>query len=162
MDKTSCYLHFKGKNSKLYPSFNIIFLRCSIHRYLFWTEPIPKFVRGINLATKYIAMLENRTFSEPYAITVDCTKKRVYWVEKEIQAGAEHIFSSDYDGLKTKTIISGSLNHYLLGVLRNTIYFLNNNVSYVNEMNVSKGNISRNILVDSNSYYDDLVVVGKL
>jgi hypothetical protein len=107
-------------------------------------------------------MLENRTFSEPYAIAVDCTKNRVYWVEKEIQAGAEHIFSSDYDGLKPKTIISGSLNHYLLGVLRNTIYFLNNNVSYVNEWNVSKGNISRNILVDSNSYYDDLVVVGKL
>jgi hypothetical protein len=104
-------------------------------------------------------MLANRTFSEPYAITVDCTKQRVYWLENEIQSGVDHIVSSDYDGLDQKTIISGSFNDHLLGVLGDSLYFLNNDLFYVNEMNISNGNISRNILVDNNSYYNDLVVV---
>jgi hypothetical protein len=104
-------------------------------------------------------MLANRTFSEPYAITVDCTKKRVYWLENEIRSGVDHIVSSQYNGLDQKTIISGSFNDHLLGVLGDSLYFLNNDLFYVNEMNISNGNISRNILVDNNSYYDDLVVV---
>ena len=111
------------------------------------------------MAPKYVVMLANRTFSEPYAITVDCTKKRVYWLENEIQFGVDHIVSSQYNGLDQKTIISGSFNDHLLGVLGDSLYFLNNDLFYVNEMNISNGNISRNILVDNNSYYDDLVVV---
>ena len=129
-----------------------------LHRYLFWTEPIAKLVRGINLASKYSVMLANRTISEPYAITVDCTKKRVYWLEKEIQSGVDHIVSSDYDGLDQKTIKSGSFNDHLLGVLGDSLYFMNNDLFYVNEMNISNGNILRNIQVDNNSYYDYLVV----
>ena len=35
---------------------------------------------------------------------------------------------------------------------------MNNDLFYVNEMNISNGNILRNIQVDNNSYYDDLVV----
>ena len=111
------------------------------------------------MAPKYVVMLAKRTFSEPYAITVDCTKKRVYWLENEIQSGVDHIVSSQYNGLDQKTIISGSFNDHLLGVLGDSLYFLNNDLFYVNEMNISNGNISRNILVDNNSYYDDLVVV---
>ena len=104
-------------------------------------------------------MLANRTFSEPYAITVDCTKKRVYWLEIEIQFGVDHIVSSQYNGLDQKNIISGSFNDHLLGVLGDSLYFLNNDLFYVNEMNISNGNISRNISIDNNSYYDDLIVV---
>jgi hypothetical protein len=104
-------------------------------------------------------MLANRTFSEPYAITVDCTKERVYWLENEIRSGVDHIVSSDYYGVDQKTIISGSFNDHLLGVLGDSLYFLNNDLFYVNEMNIPNGNISRNILVDNNSYYNDLVVV---
>ena len=111
------------------------------------------------MAPKHVVMLAHRTFSEPYAITVDCTKKRVYWLENEIRSGVDHIVSSQYNGLDQKTIISGSFNDYLLGVLGDSLYFLNNDLFYVNEMNISNGNISRNILVDNNSYYDDLVVV---
>ena len=110
------------------------------------------------MAPKYIVM-SNRTFSEPYAITVDCTKNRIYWIEKEIQSGVDHIVSSQYSGLDQKTIIRGSLNNHLLGVHGDSLYFMNNNLFYVNEMNISNGNISRNIVVDSNSYYDNLVVV---
>ena len=131
-----------------------------LHRYLFWTEPIAKLVRGISLAPKYndTVILANRTFSEPYAITVDCTKKRVYWLEKEIQSGVDHIVSIHYSGLDQKTIKSGSFNDHLLGVLGDSLYFMNNDLFYVNEMNISNGNILRNIQVDNNSYYDYLVV----
>ena len=111
------------------------------------------------MARKYVVMLANRTFSEPYAITVDCTKNRVYWIENEIRSGVDHIVSSYYNGLDQKTIISGSFNGHLLGVFGDSLYFLNNDLFYVNEMNISNGNIFRNILVDNNSYYDDLVVV---
>ena len=131
-----------------------------LHRYLFWTEPIAKLVRGTSLAPKYndTVILANRTFSEPYAITVDCTKKRVYWLEKEIHSGVDHIVSSQYSGLDQKTIKSGSFNDHLLGVLGDSLYFMNNDLFYVNEMNISNGNILRNIQVDNNSYYDYLVI----
>ena len=111
------------------------------------------------MARKYKVMLAKRAFSEPHAITVDCTKKRVYWLENEIQSGVDHIVSSQYNGVDLKTIISGSFNDHLLGVLGDSLYFLNNDSFYVNEMNISNGNIFRHILVDNNSYYDDLVVV---
>ena len=110
------------------------------------------------MSPKYTIMLTNRKSFEPYAITVDCTKERVYWLENEIQSGVDHISSSEYDGSDQKTIISGSLNVHLLGVVGDLLYFLNNDLFYVNEMNVSNGNIYRNILVDSNSYYDLVVV----
>ena len=113
------------------------------------------------MAPKYKVMLANRKSSEPYAITVDCTKERVYWIESEIRSGVDHIVSSDYDGVDQKTIISGSLNGHLLGVLGDSLYFMSNDLFYVNEINISNGNISRNILVDSNSYYDNLVVVHR-
>ncbi|CAB4014206.1 Hypothetical predicted protein, partial [Paramuricea clavata] len=142
-------------NTKSYPS--SIAMDATV-RYLFWTEPIAKFVRGISLAPKYKVM-SNRAFSEPYAITVDCTKNRVYWLEKGIQSGVDHIVSSDYDGVDQKTIKSGSFNDHLLGVLEDSLYFMKNDLFYVNEMNISNGNISRNILLDNNSYYDDLVLV---
>ena len=113
------------------------------------------------MAPKYIVMLSNRKSSKPYAITVDCTKERVYWLENEIRSDVDHICSSDYDGVDQKNIISGSLNGHLLGVLGDSLYFVNNDLfyDYVNEMNISNENISRNILVDSNSYYNNLVVV---
>jgi hypothetical protein len=128
---------------------------------LFWTEQSAEFVRRKNLVSNDIVTLASRTFSKSYAIAVavDCTKKRVYRLENEIQSGVHHIFSSDYNGLDQKTIVRGLLNDYSLGVLGDSLYYLNNDLFYVNEMNVSNGTISRNILVDNNTYYDDLVVV---
>ncbi|CAB4037593.1 Hypothetical predicted protein [Paramuricea clavata] len=128
-------------------------------KYLFWTEPIAKFVRRINLVSNDIVTFASRKFSKSYAIAVDCTKKRVYWLENEIQSGVHHIFSSDYYGYDQKSIVSGSLNDYLLGVFGGSLYYLNNDLFSINEMNVCNGTISRNILVDNNTYYDDLVVV---
>ena len=130
-----------------------------LHRYLFWTEHSAEFVRRLNLVSNDIVTLASRTFSKSYAIAVDCTKKQVYWLENEIQSGVHHIFSSDYNGLDQKTIVRGLLNDYLLGVLGDSLYYLNNDLFHINEMNVSNGTISRNILVDNNTYYDDLVVV---
>ncbi|CAB3991726.1 Hypothetical predicted protein [Paramuricea clavata] len=127
--------------------------------YLFWTEPIAKFVRRISLVSNDIVTLANRKFSKSYTITLDCTKKRVYWLGNEIQSGVHHIFSSDYTGLDQKSIVSGSLNDYLFGVLGDSLYYLNNDLFYINEMNVSNGIVSRTILVDNNTYYDDLIVV---
>jgi hypothetical protein len=126
---------------------------------LFWTEQSAEFVRRKNLVSNDIVTLANRTFSKSYAIAVDSTKKRVYWLENEIQSGVHHIFSSDYNGLDQKTIARGLLNDYSLGVLGDSLYYLKNDLFYVYEMNVSNGTISRKILVDNNTYYDDLVVV---
>jgi hypothetical protein len=101
-----------------------------------------------------MVMLANRNVSK---FIVDCTKKRVYWLEN--RTGVHRIFSTDYNGVDRKIIGNGSLNDYSLGVLGDSLYYLNNDLFHINEMNVFNGDISRKIPVDRNSYYDDLVIV---
>ncbi|CAB4018920.1 Hypothetical predicted protein, partial [Paramuricea clavata] len=94
------------------------------------------------------------TFSEEsYAIKLDCTKKRVYWL-----ANTAEIISSDYDGKDKKTIANGSFTESILGVFGDSLYYQNTNLHGIKEMNVSTGNISRSILVDK-VFYDDLIFV---
>ena len=90
-----------------------------------------------------------------YAIKLDCRKKRVYWLEY-----SSRIKSLDYGGKKRRTVTEGQFNEYLLGVLGDSLYFLDTNIYRINEMNVSNGNISRKILVDRRTYFD-LVLVEK-
>jgi len=93
-----------------------------------------------------------------HAIKLDCRKKRVYWLEY-----SSRIKSCDYGGKEKKTMTEGRFNRYLLGVLGDSLYFLDTNKDRINEMNVTNGNISRTIKVDSavDVYYFDLVVVDK-
>jgi hypothetical protein len=64
------------------------------------------------------------------------------------------LFSCDYDGEDEKTITSGSLNMYSLGVYGDSVYFQNIDRYIINEMNVSNGNISRSILVEKVPYHE--------
>ena len=93
-----------------------------------------------------------------HAIKLDNTKKRVYWME--VFSSNRSIKSCDYGGKEKKTITSGPFNEDLLGVLGDSLYFLNTFDYRITEMNVSNGNISRKIFVD-NADYRDLVVVDK-
>ena len=93
-----------------------------------------------------------------YSIKLDCRKKRVYWLE--YFSSIQYIKSADFGGHAKKTITEGKFNKYLLGVLGDSLYFLDTNIYRINEMNVSNGNISRKFLVDRTTYYD-LVLVEK-
>ena len=58
-----------------------------------------------------------------------------------------------------KAITRGTFNRYLLGVFRDSLYFLvKKKLSHINQMNISNGNISRSILVKRIGY-DDMIVV---
>ena len=91
-----------------------------------------------------------------YAIKLDCRKKRVYWLEY-----SSRIKSLNYGGKERRTVTDGQFNDNLLGVLGDSLYFLDTNVYRINEMNVSNGNISRKIPLDRRTYYYDLVLVEK-
>ena len=97
-------------------------------------------------------------FGDVYSIKLDCRKKRVYWLE--YFSSIQHIKSADFGGQGKITITEGKFNKYLLGVLGDSLYFLDTEVYSINEMNVSNGNVSRKILVDRRTYYD-LVLVEK-
>ena len=82
----------------------------------------------------------------------------MYWLE--YFSSIHYIKSADFGGQGKKIITEGRFNKYLLGVLGDSLYFLDTSIYRINEMNVSNGNISRKILVDRNTYYD-LVLVQK-
>ena len=90
------------------------------------------------------------------AIKLDCNKKRVYWLENFRSIG--YIKSINYNGRKKATITSGPVNRNLLGVLGDSLYFLNTHENRINVMNVPKGNISQTILVARENYKDLLAV----
>ena len=112
----------------------------------------------MSLATNNVRTLPlARTFSW-FAITLDRTNKRVYWLEKTLHVS--RIFSADYDGMGRKKVFtfSGSL----LSVSGDSLYVLNDDF-YINEISVSNGNISSRIMVDpAKSYYDLIVVDSSL
>jgi hypothetical protein len=93
-----------------------------------------------------------------HAIKLDSTKKRVYWME--VFSSNRSIKSCDYGGKEKKTITSGPFNEDLLGVLGDSLYFLNTYDYRITEMNVSNGEILQKIAIDK-GFYSDLSVVEK-
>ena len=130
---------------------NIILLPC---RLLFWTEY--GVVMQLNLVDGIKVTLVTYR-GEGGAIQLDCPKRRVYWLAYFRSIG--HIKSCNYTGGQKKDITSGPLNRNVLGVLGDSLYFLNTSEYRINEMNVSNGNISRKILVERGGDYQVLVAV---
>ncbi len=92
------------------------------------------------------------------AVELDYSKKRVYWFSYH-KTNSYLISSCDYEGRDTKAITSGQFNRYLLGVFRDSLYFLvRKSLFHINQMNISNGNIFHRILVNQINY-DDLIVV---
>ena len=92
------------------------------------------------------------------AVQLDYTKQRVYWF-RSLSSNYYNISSYDYKGKDMKAITSGPFNEYILGVFRDSLYFLvTKNLSHINQMNISNGNISHRILVNKIDYYDLIVV----
>ncbi len=91
------------------------------------------------------------------AVELDYSKKRVYWFSYH---KSDYLISScDYEGRDMKAITSGPFNEYILGVFRDSLYFLvKKNLYHTNQMNISNGNISHSILVNKIAYYDLIVV----
>ena len=104
----------------------------------------------MNLATNNIRTLQ--TQSTTFGITLDYAKKRVYWIE-----GRRHIFSSGYDFQHLKSIRNGSISGYILAISGDSLYFQNASAFSINQMNISNGNIIRNIPVGKE--YNDLIVL---
>ena len=69
--------------------------------------------------------------------------KRMYW-----QNESNSIFSMGYDGDNLKAFRSGLFNDSLLGKFEDSVYFRKDNVHYINEINLSSGNLSRRIKID--------------
>ena len=131
---------------------------------MFWTENIGRNVQRMNLATKYILTWKRKS-STPYAITLDCTNKRVYWIEHNLRPASHSIFSSDYHGRHQKRLTSttiGPLNGNILGVFGDSLYFQKQNHLYLNKMNVTSRNIPGIILVGKTSYTQLIVVDNSL
>jgi len=122
-------------------------------RFLFWTEK--GVVIRLNLAHGFKVTLVTY-LGEGGAIKLDCSKKRVYWLENS--RSIVHINSCNYRGGKKKTLRSGSIDKNLLGVLGDLLFFVNTNEHRINVMNVSNGNISQTIVVEWEDYQDLLVV----
>ena len=123
-----------------------------LYRYLFLAEPWANRVQRMNLANNNIVTLANSRY--PWALSLDYTKKRVYWVS----LFNLNIFSSGYDGKKTTTVQIGLFNCFLLGIIEDSVYFQQWNDHYINEMNITSGIISRSIKVDRTDYRDLAIV----
>jgi hypothetical protein len=126
---------------------------------LFWTESVEKAVWRVSLASNDTVPLANSEISQPYGIIVDCTKKRVYWFGK-IDRNDDRILSNDYNGLDKEIVFKARAykSHYSLGLLGDSLYFMSTFTAYVNKLNASNVNVSSKILVESNSYYDLVIV----
>ena len=126
-----------------------------VYRYLFWQED-EGFVRRISLATHAMLTLEMNVIFYS-SIKLDCVNKQLYRFMPK--SGDEyHIFASDYDGKNKKTITSGRFNEYILSVFGDLLYLMNNDRSYIKQMNTSNDRLPRNIAVERNYYYDLIVV----
>ncbi len=91
-------------------------------------------------------------------VELDYTKKRVYWFSS-LRSNYYDISSCNYKGKDMKAITRGPFNEGVLGVFRDSLYFLvKKNLYHINQMNISNGNISHRILVNKIDYYDLIVV----
>ena len=109
----------------------------------------------MNLAKNDIVTLMNSRY--PLALSLDYTNKRVYWMSGDAIWGLD-IYSSGYDGKNTTTVKSGSFNYALLRIFADSVYFQQENVLYINDMNITSGIISRSIKV-VRTHYRDLAIV---
>jgi hypothetical protein len=97
-----------------------------------------------------------------HEITLDCPNKRVYWLESRYRnLSMCQIFSTDYDGGNKTEIAIGFCYSKLVGVLEDLLYLLvsKENSTFIIEMNVFNGNISRHVFVDMSRYYNGFRVV---
>ena len=161
VDNQGRTVHFMAVPYKKLFSSCIWFLLLSIVvslfcRFLFWVED--KVIIRFSLADGIKVILVTIYVGDVFAIKLDCRKKRVYWLD--YFSSIQYIKSSDFRGQGKKTITEGRFDGSLLGVLGDSLYFLDTSKYRINEMNVSNGNISRKILADRRTYYD-LVVVEK-
>ena len=125
-----------------------------VYRYLFWQED-GGFVRRISLATHAMLTLEMRVIDYS-VIKLDCVNKQVYGFMRK--SGYEYILASDYDGKNQKNIASGTFRIYILSVFGDLLYLMNNDASYIKQMNTSNDSLPRNIAMERNYYYDLIVV----
>ena len=86
------------------------------------------------------------------AIKLDCINKQVYSIESDFLA------ASDYDGGNHRMDHFGQFSAGILGVFNGSLYLINNDRSYIKEMNLSNRNYARSIAVDRNDYRDLVVV----
>ena len=93
-------------------------------------------------------------FNDYLAIKLDCINKQVYSIRYD------GVVTSDYDGGNSRMDYFGQFSVGILGVFNGSLYFMNNDRSYIKEMNLSNRNYSRSIAVDRNDYRD-LVVLHK-
>ena len=94
---------------------------------------------------------------DPSVIKLDCVNKQMYGFMRKF--GDEyHIFASDYDGKNQKIITSGRFYDFILSVFGDLLYLMNNDRSYIKQMNTSNDSLPRNIAVERNYYYDLIVV----
>ena len=102
------------------------------------------------------------TMSWPYVIKLDSTNKKVYWL-LVWRHGNPYLYSSGYDGKDYKFVTSQlSPFEQLLGASENFLYLMQYNRYYLNEMNISNGDVSRSILVGRKSNQDLIVVSSSL
>ena len=114
-------------------------------------------MRRISLATHNMLTLEMRV-RDHSVIKLDCVNKQVYGFVRDESC----ISASDYNGGNQRKITSGQFLKYILSVFNGSLYFMNNDRSYIKEMNVSKGNLIRSIAVNKNYYYNLIVVHNSL
>ena len=121
--------------------------------YLFWTEL--DLVQRINLATNKKVIVARS--ADPYVISLSSTTKRVHWMDYD-----DGIFSSSYDGGTKTTVRSGSFNHLLLGIFKDSVFSQERNDPYINERNITSGKLFRNIKVVGTDLRDLVVVHSSL
>ena len=109
----------------------------------------------MNLAKSDIVALANSSW--PSALSLDYTKKRVYWTSRW-----NDVFSRDYDGENTTSVKRGSFNFDLLCIFEDSVYFQKSNVRYINAMNRTSRTISHSIKVDKTDYRDLVIVHNSL
>ena len=94
-------------------------------------------------------------------IKLDCVNKQVYSFLRK-SSNEYYISASGYDGGNQRKITSGPFRRFMLGVFNGSLYFMNNDRSYINEMDVSNETVIRSIAVDRNDYRDLIVVHNSL
>jgi hypothetical protein len=109
----------------------------------------------MNLVTNETVTLVSKR--NPGALSLDKINKRVYWQDEN-----RGIFSISYDGLNKMTAKNGSFNRRLLGTLEGSAYFQEVNAPYINQLNISSGEISLSLKLNETDYLDLVVVHSSL
>ena len=92
------------------------------------------------------------------AVELDYSKQRVYRF-RSLSSNYYDISSCDYKGKDMKATTRGPFDQRVLGVFRDSLYFLvTKNLYHINQTNISNGNISHRILVNQINYYDLIAV----